>query len=77
MLRNVIQLMGILTLAFFLVILGSVLIFVVIVPLPNLPGRLGIILTGISKAVLSTLVVVGWVYLLKTVTGIYLRKKIG
>lgn len=76
MLRNVIQLMGILTLAFFLVILGSVLIFVVIVPLPNLPGRLGIILTGISKAVLSTLIVVGWVYLLKAVTEIYVRKKI-
>jgi len=46
----------------------------VIVPMPNLPGRFGIILTGISKAVLSTLVVVGWVYLLKAVTGIYVRK---
>ncbi|MEE8239586.1 MAG: hypothetical protein V3R13_05815 [Nitrososphaerales archaeon] len=74
MLRTVIQLMGILTLAFLLVILGSLLIFVVIVPMPNLPGRFGIILTGISKAVLSTLVVVGWVYLLKAVTGIYVRK---
>ncbi len=77
MFRNIIQLTGILTLAFFLVILGSLLIFVVIVPMPNLPGRYGAILTAGLKGFLSIVVVAGWVYILKATTEFYLRKKIG
>ncbi len=48
----------------------------VIVPLPNLPGGYGAILTAGLKGFLSIVVVAGWVYILKAVTEFYLRKRL-
>lgn len=76
LMNRLLPLMAIISVALFLVLLGSALIFTVIVPLPNfLPGRSGSLITGIVKGGLSTILVLVWIYVLMMITEFYMRQK--
>jgi len=61
-----------LTLGWILVYLASIIVFFFIVPLPNLfEGRLGIIVTAIIKALLATVLVSGFILLLRWLSYLF------
>jgi hypothetical protein len=62
--KSVTSLIVLIFIAWLLIILGSVIIFKLIVPIPNITQeREGILITAIIKALLSTMLVITWVLL--------------
>ncbi|GBC75617.1 hypothetical protein HRbin06_00936 [archaeon HR06] len=61
-----------LTLGWILVYLASIIVFFFIVPLPNLfEDRMGIIVTAIIKAILATVLVSGFILLLRWLSYLF------
>lgn len=60
--KSTFYLLALLITAWLLILIGSIIIFKLIVPIPNLAeGREGILLTAIIKALLSTILVIIWI----------------
>jgi hypothetical protein len=73
--RNIIPLMGIIAIAWIMVFFGSFIIFSLIVPLPDLfMSRIGIIITAIIKVILSMILVILWLFIMRQLTKLYLKK---
>jgi len=69
--------MGIIAAVWLLIFAGSFIIFMLIVPLPNvLPGSAGMFLTAVLKVGLSALLTAIWIYVMLMLRNIYVRRRI-
>lgn len=70
-------LLGLLLTAWILVFIGSIVIFNVIVPIPQiLPGRGGTVLTSVVKALLSIALVSIWLFIMIRLRDFYFKRKL-
>ena len=73
--KTIYPIMGIMTIAFILLLFLSYLIFSVVVPLPDIiPGS--ILITPIVKATVSGILVLFWIFALWQLTMLYMRRKV-
>lgn len=75
--KTIYPLMGIMTVAFFLIIIEAYVIFTVVVPLPELlPGSEGVLITSAVKVAVSGILVMLWVFALWQLTKLYMKRKV-
>jgi len=75
--KTIYPIMGIMTVALILLLVLSYLIFAAVVPLPEIvPGREGVLVTAIVKAVISGILVLFWIFALWQLTMLYMKRKV-
>lgn len=68
-------LMAILFTSWLLILAGSVIVFRIIVPVPDLfEGRIGVIFTAVLKALASVVLVLAWVWVMVKLRNLYVRR---
>ncbi|MCS7116986.1 MAG: hypothetical protein RMJ31_07665 [Nitrososphaerota archaeon] len=74
---RLLPIMGIITVAWFLIFLGSFIIFKIVAPIPEfLPGYFGVLITAIVKVILATFLVICWILIMVWLRDLYVKRKL-